>query len=215
MLKKDRLVIEPHYLGSLEFFVLLYKYKEVTLEVNQHFTKQTYKNRCYILSSQGKLPLSIPVKFNNRTILKDVKIESNHKWQKDHWGAIYSSYGKSPFFEYFSDSFHQILKKKYTFLLDLNLSLMTNCLDLLQIGRTIVLSESFVLEQETKAYDARETIIPKIRYDKRENYSSQHYNQNFGNEFVPNLSIIDLLFCEGPSSEQVLKKSLFSHIEQF
>lgn len=209
----NRLLIEPHYLGSLEFFILLTQFEEITLEVNQHFSKQTYKNRCYILSSQGKLPLTVPVKFSNRTIFKDAKIDHSQSWQKDHWGAFYSTYGKSPFFEYFSDSFKVVWDKNHKYLLDLNLDFMTLCLDLLQIDKSFSFTEMYQPQAINGVRDVREVIHPKLSFEGREFYTPHEYIQNFGNDFVPNLSILDLLFCEGTGASQVLKKSVFSHIE--
>ncbi|MFY0599559.1 MAG: WbqC family protein [Cyclobacteriaceae bacterium] len=208
------LFIEPHYLGSLEYFVLLKRFSRVKLEIHQHFSKQTFKNRCYILSSQGTQTLAIPVKFGNRTAYKDVKIDHNQSWVKDHWGAIYSSYGKSPFFEYFAQDFKDILDKKHKYLHDLSIDFLTLCLKLLQIDINISFSDSYEIVPADGEIDYRETVRPKLNFDKREVYVPLSYQQNFGNEFVPNLSILDLLFCEGTASSRVLNGSVFSWGEQ-
>lgn len=213
MSSQKKLIIEPHYLGSVEYFTLLSEFSTVCLEVNQHYTKQTFKNRFYILSAQGSLKLSVPVKYNNRTPLKEVKIDASHSWQKDHWGAIYSSYGKSPFFEYFADSFHETLSANHRYLIDLSTQFMTLCLNLLKIDIDINLSEEYSLQAPVDCFDGRELILPKKSFEKRRYLNPKKYSQNFGNEFVPNLSVIDLLFCEGPMAGQIINESVFAKNE--
>ncbi|MFT6867505.1 MAG: hypothetical protein ACJA08_002348 [Cyclobacteriaceae bacterium] len=199
------LLIEPHYLGCLEYFTLLTAHKKVIFEVNQHYIKQTYKNRCYILTAQGKLSLTIPVQFDNRTIFKDVKIDYNQSWIREHWGAVYSAYGKSPFFEYFSDYFKSIWDKKHTFLVDLNMDFLTLCLKLLQIDIEIQFTETYHAVVENNQIDNRETINPKKETEFQKTLRTKKYNQNFGNEFVPNLAILDLLFCEGTEALNIIR----------
>jgi hypothetical protein len=189
------LLIEPHYLGCLEYFTLL----------TAHNIKQTYKNRCYILTAQGKLSLTIPVQFDNRTIFKDVKIDYNQSWIREHWGAVYSAYGKSPFFEYFSDYFKSIWDKKHTFLVDLNMDFLTLCLKLLQIDIEIQFTETYHAVVENNQIDNRETINPKKETEFQKTLRTKKYNQNFGNEFVPNLAILDLLFCEGTEALNIIR----------
>ncbi|MEP4533784.1 MAG: WbqC family protein [Cyclobacteriaceae bacterium] len=211
----NELLIEPHYLGSLEYYTLLTRFDKVTLEVNQHFTKQTYKNRCYLLTSQGTIGLSIPVSFANRTPTREVKIENSHAWIREHWGALYSAYGKSPFFEFFSDHFKSIWDRKYKYLIDLNMEFMTICLKLLQVDIDFAFTDKFEAQTKKGVLDAREVILPKVHYQSRRFYRPAGYNQNFGSDFVPNLSILDLLFLEGSGSMRVLNESVCADNEQF
>ncbi len=199
------LLIEPHYLGCLEYFSLLADHNKINLEVNQNFVKQTYKNRCYILTSQGKLPMTVPVQFGNRTIFKEVKIDNSQSWKREHWGAVYSAYGKSPFFEYFADYFQAIWDRNHRHLLDLNMNLLTLCLKLLQIDIEISFTEFYAKEADECLIDLRETIHPKKNHQSQKTFVSKEYNQNFGNEFVPNLSILDLIFSEGPGALKILR----------
>lgn len=203
-----KIIIEPHYLGSLEYYVWLKQCEEVHLEVCQHFTKQTYKNRCYVLTSNGVKPLTVPVKFGNRTPFKDVTIDHDQSWAKDHWGACYSAYGKAPFFEFFQDYFHAIWEKRHKYLVDLNLEMMTMCLKVLQIDRSFSLTEQYEKIPDHRLKDLRERILPKKSFEERNLYLPFPYTQTFGNIFVPNLSIIDLIMCEGSRASEVLTRSM-------
>ncbi len=202
------LLIEPHYFGNISYFSSLMMADEVVFEQHQHFTKQTYKNRCTILTSQGIQSLIVPVKFGNRTVFKDVKIDNSQSWVREHWGAIFSAYGKSPFFEYFSEYFKSIYDRKYEYLLDLNMASMTICLKLLQTDIAFKFSDEFLQKTESEVNDLREVFHPKKALPDRIKFSTNEYVQNFGNDFVPNLSILDLLFTQGSQSIQILKKSI-------
>lgn len=205
------IVIEPHYLGSLEYFVALINAKEVVLEVQDHFVKQTFRNRCYIHSPSGKHPLIVPVSYDNRTKMKDVKIDYSQSWLRDHWGAFYSAYGKAPFFDFFAAEFQAVWDSRCDFLLDLNTQMMTLCLRLLQIDMPYRLSDEFHSSTEKDALDLRNRILPKISFDQRDLYLPFPYIQNFGSNFVANLSIVDLLMCEGPGAQAVLRNSTIKH----
>ena len=204
---QESLLIEPHYLGSLEYFVLIRKYKSVIWEVNQHFIKQTYRNRAVILTAGGLHNLIVPVKYGNRSPFKDVKVDYSQRWVKDQWGAIYSAYGKSPFFEYFAPDFQDVWERKTVFLLDLCQEMMSLCLSYLQIDREIAFTNFYEKQAESPIHDYRELIHPKKSFNQRSNYYPFHYFQNFGREFVPNLSVVDLLFSLGQESVSILEKS--------
>lgn len=210
-----KIIIEPHYLGSLEFYCALIQADSATLEVNQHYHKQSYKNRAEILSPQGMKALTVPVKYNNRTQLKDVRIEYSQSWLRDHWGAFFSSYGKAPYFEYFSEDFRAIWDSKPAFLVELNYNFMTFCLKVLQCDIPVDISESYQKEVENGVVDLRDKIHPKISFAQRKFYRPVSYMQIFGDIFVPNLSIVDLIMCEGRNARTVLLQSAAVDSEQF
>ncbi|MFK7951606.1 MAG: WbqC family protein [Ekhidna sp.] len=198
------LVTELHYLGSLEHFSLLIQQEKIVFEICDTFKKQTFRNRTYFLGSNKKLQLNIPLSFSNGTKTKDVKIDYNHKWIKDHWGAFYSSYGKAPFFEYFCDDFKAIWDSKPIYLIDLNQSFFRLSLKILKTDLKIEFTSEYKKEYEM---DFRDHINPKTSFTDRKIYEPVKYTQLFGDTFVPNLSIIDLLMSEGPQSIDVLRKS--------
>ncbi len=209
-----KLLIEPHYLGSIEYFSLITRADELVFEINQHFTKQSFKNRCVFLTANGEQTLSIPVSYGNRTPFKEVKIDQSQSWLRVHWGSFSSAYGKSPFYEFFEEQFHTVWFAKHRYLIDLNLDMMTLCLSLLQIDRPLKLTEIYDNEVDAAIFDIRELILPKTNYTDRTFYCPEEYDQVFGNKFVSNLSIIDLIMNEGSNALNVLKKSIRKIPEQ-
>jgi len=205
----EYVMLDLHYLPSLEYFAALLKYDYVYIEAHEHFQKQSYRNRCYIRAANKVDMLSVPVLDGRRKVLiRDIRIDYQQGWLKDHWRAITSAYGKSPFFEYYAPYFEQILFKKHTFLYDLNWELLTKCLDLLQIRKNIKPSSYYSKNLDLNTLDLRPVIHPKKNYLNNKIYRPFRYVQNFGSEFVPNLSIVDLLFCQGVEARQSLELSV-------
>ena len=200
------MVIELQYLPSLEYFCAILKNDELIIEANEYFEKQSYRNRCRIQTTNKIDTLTVPVQNGNKKVLiKDIKIDYSQDWTRRHWGAIHSGYGKSPFFEYYSEYFKKLFDKKPDFLFDLNQEILTICLKLLRLEKKIIFTENYQKKVET---DYRGLIHPKRDYESNNLYQSLAYRQNFGSEFEPNLSILDLLFCQGNQSISVLKESL-------
>lgn len=205
----ENILIELQYLPSLEYFTCLLQCKDIYIEACEHFVKQTYRNRCHIRGANKVETLSVPIVKGNRKILvKDTKIDYNQKWLGNHWRAITSAYGKAPFFEYYEAYFHDIFYKKIKFLFDLNYELLTLCLKLLQIDKKLILSEKYNKSPENGILDLRSVVHPKKGHQQNGFYMPYLYNQVFGKNFVENMSIIDLLFCEGPNAPLVLKNSV-------
>lgn len=202
------LLIELHYLPCIEYFVQLLRHDTVYLEACENFQKQSYRNRCRILAANKIDLLSVPLQNSNSKIpVREIEIDYSQPWQKIHWRAIQSAYGKAPYYEYVSDYFRKIYDKKPRFLWDLNLEALTVCLKVLQLEKTVVF---------TAEYNKGEDILVKTISDKRSfihpkkpgEMTEIKYPQAFGREFVPNLSIIDLIFNEGPNGKALLKTGL-------
>ena len=193
-------IIEPHYFPCLEYFQALYYSEEVILEVWENFQKQNYNNRTCILSANGPLALSVPLHKSSKMPYKEIKIDYSQDWISNHWRAITSAYGNSPFFEHYFAIIKELIHEKHTYLLDLNLSIMSNCLELLgwQINLSCTLEYSKQLQEGIT--DLRSAIHPKKDSILEFKLPSISYTQVFGREFVKNLSIVDLLFCEGPNA---------------
>jgi hypothetical protein len=205
---KQSVLIELQYLPSIEFFSCIQSYNEVIFESNENFVKQSYRNRSYILGSNKTEMLVIPVIDGNKKILiKDLKIDFSQRWDINHWRTMNAAYGKSPFYEFYSDYFKSIYEKKHSFLWDFNFEILTMCLKLLRINKTIRQTSYYEKEVNSTVFDARNLISPKNKSNSSKFYQTSPYQQNFGNEFVPNLSIIDLLFCRGNQALEILKKS--------
>lgn len=201
--------IELQYLPSLEYFACLIKYGEAEIEAHEHFLKQTYRNRCHILTANGVDTLIVPIVHSEKKMpIREVKIDYSQSWVKRHWGALTAAYAKAPYFEYFGADFEQVYRKKPVYLFDLNWELLTICLRLLRLKPTIRLTETYQSAVETGHYDALSLIHPKKAYGHNNLYNPVVYQQNFGREFVPNLSVIDLLMCQGAEAGNILKRSV-------
>ncbi len=200
--------IEPQLLPSLEYFAVLQRFDEVILDVHEHFVKQTYRNRCYILGPNKVLPLVIPVsKGSQKLPLNEVTIDYQQNWLNKFWASIQSSYGKAPFFEFYSDQLKAILYKKQLLLHHLSLELLTMCLTCLDIDISLKHSNNYESNTTIGKLDLRSVIHPKRPFSVNKFLCPSQYTQIFSNNFVPNLSIVDLLFCEGPNALTILKKS--------
>lgn len=207
MLKRT-LLIELHYLPCIQFFVYLASFEKTVIDLSAIYTKQTYRNRCRINGANKIEDLIIPVKKNKHP---HIAIDYGQKWHTKHLRAIQSAYGKAPFFEYYADELFEIFNKKQISLLDLNKELLTKCLEILDLDLELNYSELINLEGENQLYDARNEINPKNTISKNSIYMPESYFQVFGNNFVNNLSIIDLIFCEGPQARHFIQKSCTSN----
>ena len=207
-LDKQSVLIDLQYLPSLEYFSYLLSFNDVILECNEYYEKQSYRNRCYVLGSNKVEMLIIPIlDGNKKTLIKDVRIDNNQRWSINHWRTISAVYGKSPFFEFYSDYFLQVYEKKYDSLWDFNFDMLTICLKLLRLNKTISQTVLYEKTPNSDVFDARGLINPKKAIENTLFYKPVAYTQNFGNDFVPNLSILDLLFCRGNQALEILKKS--------
>lgn len=206
------ILIEPHYFPCLAYFACLSAHDSVMLEAHQHYAKQSYRNRCQVRTANKVVSLSVPVvKDDGKQKMGEVRIDYRDNWLKDHWRTIVSAYAKAPFFSEFAPVFEAVLFRKPTLLLDLNKDILTNCLQLLGWQRAISVSEQYLEEQETQdniAFnDWRNVIHPKKTGTLARVYKPVAYPQNFGGAFAPNLSVLDVLFCEGPVAGQIIRQS--------
>jgi hypothetical protein len=201
-------LIELQYLPPISYFSLLQNFDTVFVEKFEHYEKQTYRNRCYIKTSQGVEPLIVPLTAKHgKTIIKDVRIDYNQKWLNNHYRSIQSAYGKAPFYEYYHDDLYHVLFKRQEFLYDLNLDLLTMCLKWLRHDIRVRETSFYEKLPQTGVSDYRSVINPKKPEGCNRIYKSVEYQQVFGVKFVENLSIIDLIFCEGPGAIQTVVAS--------
>jgi len=199
------LLIELHYLPSLDYITGLMQFQRVRLEAHEHYQKQSYRNRCYVLTANKVDSLAVPVlKGTHHLPVRDIQIDNSQFWQIRHWRCLQAAYSKAPFFEYYAPDFERIYHKQWTFLFDLNVEMLTICLKWLGVRPVIDLTNCYEKIPKADLFDARSRINPKNRSETYIFYKPLPYQQNFGFDFVPNLSIIDLLFCQGPMAKQFL-----------
>jgi hypothetical protein len=185
---------------------------DVFIEKHENFQKQSYRNRCYIYGANGIQCLVIPVKklHGEKTPITDVEIDYTSNWNKIHLKSIQSAYQTSPFYEYYADEFNALYDKMPERLFDLNLVLCRYILKQAGLQTNIQFTETFE-KIPADGIDFREGLQPKPRLHKPDtNFSPAPYQQVFQERFgfLPNLSIIDLLFNEGPNARQVLQSSV-------
>jgi len=196
----------------VQYFSKLVQFEKIYLEQFENFTKQTYRNRYEIPGANGVISLIVPVvKGRGRKIkIRDLKISYDTDWQRNHWRTIFSAYNSSPFFEFYQDDIQPFFEKPWKFLFDFNLEILKILCDLMEIKPNLVLTESFE-QVPAGTLNFREAISPKKHWkDSDQQFSPQPYTQVFHEKFgfVPNLSILDLLFNEGPNSLNNLEKSI-------
>lgn len=197
------ILIQTTYFPSVSHYIAVAQADSVTLEMEDNFQKQTNRNRMYIYSPNGMQLLNIPVKHlkNNYQKTRDIKLETEFDWQKQHFKSLETAYRSSPFFEFFEDIIMPVFEKKYTFLMDVNLETM----DLL--SKCIGIKNTF---GETSEFYKNPTDLIDFRYladGKKDSTTITEYTQVFGDKFgfINNLSMLDLLFNEGRYSLDYLK----------
>lgn len=200
------------YLAPVEYYTKLLDSQALYLEKYDNYVKQSYRNRCTVLSANGTIPLSVPIEKPEtlKCLMKDIRVSDHGNWQHLHWNAIVSAYNSTPFFEYYRDDFQPFYEKKHKFLFDLNEELREMICRLLDIDCEVKLTENYIAEVSPNDKDFRDAIHPKkdwklVSSDFQPEPYYQVFDQKFG--FTPNLSIIDLLFNMGNESLIILNKS--------
>jgi hypothetical protein len=200
------IIIHPTYFPSISHFAAMLQAEKITFEVEDNFQKQTNRNRTYIYSPNGLQLLNIPVKHSKgaHQKTKDIQIDSDFDWQKQHFKSLETAYRSSPFFEFFEDDIRPLFEKKHKFLLDLNfetLDIVSHCL---RIELDYSSSSEYIQNVDPK-------LITDFRFladGKKDISSFEKYKQVFDDKygFLNNLSILDLLFNEGKFTVDYLKK---------
>jgi hypothetical protein len=199
------ILLHPTYFPSISHFAAILQAEKITFEIEDNFQKQTNRNRAYIYSPNGLQLLNIPIKHAKGTHqkTKDLQIDSDFDWQKQHYKSLETAYRSSPFFEFFEDDIRPFYEKKHKFLLDLNfetLGIVTKCL---RIKLDYTNTTEYI-------QDIDSSLTSDFRYlvdGKKDTSSFERYIQVFEDKhgFINNLSILDLLFNEGKFTVDYLK----------
>ena len=219
---------ELHYHSPVAFFAALAQADGLLLEAHEHYRKQTYRNRCLIRTAQGVQPLTVPVIDGNRAekvSISEIEIDYRQNWIHRHWRTLQTAYGNSPYFEYYADYLHDIYVRKPALLFDLNqqfLRLLLKCFRLtLPVQLTTEYHAHYPAQPSTHnpgpAYtpasiaDRRDWLTPKAaaKTPKPDTPAAsalvRPYPQVFGPGFEPGLSVLDLLFSQGPAAGSFLQ----------
>jgi hypothetical protein len=230
------LVSDIQYFPSVTFYKISYNFKHIIFEQYESYQKMSFRNRCRIVGAEGVIDLSIPLVRgrDQKALMKDVRISDAQPWQSQHWKTIVSCYSRSPWFEFYRDELEGLYRKQWDFLLDWNLACFEWTLGVLGISIPVSLTgnyeKGYPPDQVT---DWRGKILPKHRAEGKggpgeamaglsgagpvddsgagstDGGGAHPYRQVFGERigFIPNLSVLDLLFCEGKQAIRYLRSS--------
>ena len=207
------ILLELQYLPPIQYFSKFFLYEKVVIEQHENFLKGSYRNRCHIAGPNGLQRLSIPLKKgkNEQQGIRAVQISYDEPWPSKHWNSIKTAYGNAPYFEFYADELQGIYQKRYELLFDFNWDLLQFMLQYLEIKSTIELSKDYQKVLPFPILDARNSIFPKKHRQKEDkHFKILKYEQVFEEKhgFMPNLSILDLLFCYGPQASLFLESSI-------
>jgi len=189
------------YLPPVAWFSQLNEHQpDIWIEAQEHFPKQTYRNRANIYSPDGVLSLVVPVVKGSKvhTKIKDVKISYDFRWQRLHWMSLEACYRRSAYFEYYEDAFAPFYQKQYKFLFDLNEELLHLILKSIKAPVSFKKTEDYLASYPTAVTDLRDAFSAKKDPETQQKPYFQVFEERQG--FKKNLSIVDLLFNQGPHS---------------
>ena len=188
------------YLGPVAYYSAILQSEEIFIETKEHFIKQSCRNRCTIMGANGTQTLTIPKerKSSDKTLISDINISNQDNWQKSHWQSIVSAYNSSPFFEYYKDELLPFYNTKHSTLFDFNLKLSKTILELMQVEKKLNFTSKF--QKECNGLDLRSS---KFILKNQEEYQ-QVFCEKYS--FIPNLSILDVLFNLGPETTSYLER---------
>lgn len=209
----NTVLLSTSYFPSLEYFVNILKHESIFIDIHETYPKQTWRNRCRILSANGTMDLSIPVEKpgGNRTKTSEIIISSHYSWRKNHLRSIESAYRNAPFYVYYKDLAEDLIMDiSSSMLFEFNQKVLLNILNEFGIKKSIEFTDSFIRDS-TGFNDFRFSISPKAkdRRNKKETKFEPYY-QVFADKygFQPALSILDLLFNTGPDTLEYLQNTI-------
>ena len=205
------LVIELQFLPSIEYFCALLAHKQVFLEAHESYIKGSYRNKARIITANGIQRLSIPLKRgkHQQKNIQSVEISNNEDWRRLHWKSLKTAYENAPYWEDYEQEIKDLLDSPNQHLWDYNLNILKGLIELLSLDREINFTKEYVSNYDTKI-DLRHKLLPKNNTWTLKAIQEVKYSQVFEDRltFIPNASILDLIFCKGPEASLILERML-------
>lgn len=203
----QEVLLSTTYFGPIQWYQKLYRAEKVFIERCESFQKQTYRNRCHIATTNGIQALTVPIEghasISSINTIKDLRISDHGNWRHLHWNALKSAYGESPFFDYYQDDILPFFEQRWDYLFDFNEAIREKMCELLDIQPKESYTDSWSDERtpHSTIIDYRSSIRPK-HPEPDPDFTPKRYYQVYEQKhgFLPNLSILDLLFNMGPES---------------
>lgn len=203
----SKLLIEYQYFGTLNYYKTLFQYLNIEFEEYENYQKGSFRNRTPVPGANGVINLSVPLQKgrDQKALFRDIKIDYRENWMVQHIRTLDACYNRAPFYEFYRDSIRDLLNQEETHLMSLDKKLVQWVLKMLKAKPVISSTERYSLKIQEEIVDARNSILP----GKDLSIDIPEYAQVFEDRigFKPNMSILDLLFCQGPASAGLLKSS--------
>ena len=193
------IILITSYFPSIIYVKNIVNFTNTYIENYEYYKRHGMRNRAWILGANGKILLTVPIvrKSYSKTIIKNIKI-ANNNWQKKHINSIKSAYGSSPFFIHYFNDIENILNKNYTFLIDLNNEILHFILESINTSQSLKKTTEYIKKYPANFVDARHSTDLKLKYN------LDGYHQVFNKNFIPNMSILDLIFNLGPNAKKYI-----------
>jgi hypothetical protein len=201
IVNSQSIIVDNQYFSCVNYYSSLFMNADIKIEACEHYRKMSFRNRCVVAGSNGLINLSVPLQNgrDQKGMIKEVRIDNWDNWQRQHWHTIFSCYGNSPFFEFYREEVETLFRRKFTYLFDLNLEALDWVKKTIKLPGQISLTETFLKTYPAEVDDARNRWLPKnFQQDEKPMRYIQVFEEKI--RFQPNLSILDLLFCEGPQT---------------
>jgi hypothetical protein len=206
MAQTTSILLDCEYFPCIAWYQAFLNHEDPAIEQHEYFVRTSLRNRCYVANANGKLALTVPLKGgrNQKTLMKNIQVSFDTDWKTLHWKTIESAYRRSPFFEYYEAEIRTFYEQDFKYLLEWNVASLRLINALLKIKKEFTLTQKYLPQEELNCLDVRNNFMA---HDNLNDADTPKYFQTFmeRNGFLPNLSILDMLFCEGKSLLKMLQ----------